>query len=148
MTSRLPNCSPVLRLSQKTGTAKKWMFTTTMSQPNLPCKRGDVVLALFPNSNLRTAKTRPALIVQANLLQTGLSQVIIAMISNQMFRAGYPCRVAVMLSDSGGQQPGLPTDSVVMTDNLATVSDSAIARVIGYLPMLEIDKALRHTLAQ
>lgn len=30
------------------------------------CKRGDVVLVLFPDSNLRTAKRRPALIVQAD----------------------------------------------------------------------------------
>jgi mRNA-degrading endonuclease toxin of MazEF toxin-antitoxin module len=30
-------------------------------------KRGDVVLALFPSSNLQTAKTRPALVIQAAL---------------------------------------------------------------------------------
>ncbi len=44
-----------------------------------------IVLVLFPNSNLSSAKTRPALIVQADDLQTGLHQVIIAMISSQMF---------------------------------------------------------------
>jgi mRNA interferase MazF len=31
-------------------------------------KRGDVVLVLFPHSDLRTAKTRPALMVQAENL--------------------------------------------------------------------------------
>ncbi|MFB2894590.1 type II toxin-antitoxin system PemK/MazF family toxin [Aerosakkonemataceae cyanobacterium BLCC-F50] len=30
--------------------------------------RGDVVLVLFPNSDLRTAKRRPALVVQADNL--------------------------------------------------------------------------------
>ena len=39
----------------------------------MPYKRGDVVLVLFPDSNLRTAKRRPALIVQANNLNTDLS---------------------------------------------------------------------------
>ncbi|MEH1949065.1 MAG: type II toxin-antitoxin system PemK/MazF family toxin [Nostoc sp.] len=63
-----------------------------MTQPKQTFKRGDVVLVLFPNSNLTTAKTRPALIVQADNLQTGLPQVIVAMITSQMFRAGYPCR--------------------------------------------------------
>jgi mRNA interferase MazF len=42
------------------------------------CSRGDVVLVLFPHSDLRTAKPRPAVIVQANDLDTGMSQVIVA----------------------------------------------------------------------
>lgn len=37
--------------------------------------RGDVALFLFPDSNLRTAKRRPVLIVQADNLQTGLKFV-------------------------------------------------------------------------
>jgi len=36
---------------------------------------------------------------------------------------------------------------VVMTDNLATVVESAIERVIGSLPMTTVDLTLRHTLA-
>jgi hypothetical protein len=40
--------------------------------------RGDVVLVLFPDSNLRTAKRRPAIIVQAHDLGTGLPQTIVA----------------------------------------------------------------------
>jgi hypothetical protein len=40
----------------------------------MPYSRGNVVLVLFPDSNLRTAKRRPALVVQADNLQTGLSQ--------------------------------------------------------------------------
>lgn len=109
-------------------------------------KRGDVVLVLFPNSNLRTAKTRPALIVQENNLQTGLPQVIIAMITSQMSRAGHPSRVTVLLNTPEGQQSGLLTDSVVMTDNLATIVLSVIYRVIGSAPMTDIDQALKHTL--
>jgi mRNA interferase MazF len=45
-------------------------------------KRGDVVLVLFPNANLTTAKTRPAVVVQADNLKTGLSQVIVAMVTS------------------------------------------------------------------
>jgi hypothetical protein len=33
-----------------------------------------------------------------------------------------------------------------MTDNLATIIEAAIERVIGSLPMQPIDVALRHTL--
>ena len=49
--------------------------------PELSYKRGDVVLVLFPYSDLRTAKPRPALVVQADDLQTGMPQVIVAMIT-------------------------------------------------------------------
>ncbi|HWP54935.1 MAG TPA: type II toxin-antitoxin system PemK/MazF family toxin [Pyrinomonadaceae bacterium] len=50
----------------------------------MPYKRGDVVLVLFPDSNLRTAKRRPAVVVQANNLNTGLAQNIVAMITSNM----------------------------------------------------------------
>lgn len=119
---------------------------TTMTQPKATVNRGDVVLFLFPNSNLSSAKTRPALIVQADDLQTGLPQIIVAMITSQMFRAGHPSRITILLNSLEGQQSGLLTDSVVMTDNLATILMSAIHRVIGSLPTTEIDEALKHTL--
>ncbi|PSB28560.1 transcriptional regulator [Stenomitos frigidus ULC18] len=119
---------------------------TTM-QPEQTLKRGDVVLVLFPNSNLTTAKTRPAVIVQADNLRTGLPQVIVAMITSRMFRAGHPSRVTILLDSLEGKQSGLLTDSVVMTDNLATITLSAVSRVIGSLLVPELNTALKHTLS-
>ena len=55
---------------------------TTMTMPNPSYKRGDVILVLFPSSNLRAAKPRPSLIVQADNLQTTLPQVIVAMVAS------------------------------------------------------------------
>jgi len=115
--------------------------------PSPNFNRGDVVLALFPNSDLRTAKPRPALVVQRDHLDTGLPQVIIAMISSRTYRGGHPSRVTVRRLTPEGGQSGLLMDSVVMTDNLATVLESALGRVIGSLPMGEVDPALRHTLS-
>lgn len=114
--------------------------------PKPNAKRGDVVLVLFPHSNLRAAKTRPALVVQANDLSTGLSQVIVAMITSNMSRVGHLSRIAIEQSSAIGQRSGLLTDSVVMTDNLATISDTAIFQSIGSLPMAKVDDALRYTL--
>ena len=114
--------------------------------PSPNCKRGDVALVLFPNSDLRTAKLRPALVVQRDQLDSGLPQVVIAMISGQMFRASHPSRVTVPRTSPEGAQSGLLGDSVVMTDNLATVLESAVGRIIGSLPMDGVDPALRHTL--
>jgi len=110
-------------------------------------KRGDVILVLFPDSNLRTAKRRPALVVQADHLVTGLPQTVVAMISSNLARAGHASRVSIPFG-THGRQTGLRIDSVVMADNLATVLDVEIDRVIGSMPdMIAVDAALRHTLS-
>ena len=83
--------------------------------------------------------------VQADNLETGLDQAIVAMITGRMFRAGHPSRVTVMRSSAEGRSAGLLGDSVVMTDNLATIATSEIDRVIGHLPMAAVDQALCHT---
>ena len=72
--------------------------------------------------------------------------MVVAMMSAQMFRANHASRVTVLARSPEGQQSGVLSDSVVMTDNLATILQSAISRVIGSLPMAEVDRALRHTL--
>ena len=84
--------------------------------------------------------------MQADQLETGLAQTLIAMITSRMFRANHPSRVTALLSMNDGNLTGLLTDSVIMTDNLATIADSAIDRAIGVFPMAEVDEALRHTL--
>ena len=89
---------------------------------------------------------RPAVVVQADNLQTGLAQLIIAMITSNLGRANHPSRILVFRATPEGQQAGILTDSVVMTDNLATVMETEITRVIGQLSMVNTDTALRHTL--
>jgi mRNA interferase MazF len=92
----------------------------------MPFKRGEVVLVLFPDSNLRTAKRRPALIIQADSLATGMAQTIIAMITSNMRRAGHPSRVTLEQHSAQGIQAGILMDSVIMTDNLATIRETEI----------------------
>ena len=111
-------------------------------------RRGDIVLVLFPDSNLRTSKRRPVLVVQADQLGTGLPQTVVAMITSNMARAGHPSRVVVRVDSQGASGSGLLMDSVIMTDNLATIHDSEIDRGIGaFLGLSELDAALRATLA-
>ena len=111
-------------------------------------RRGDVVLVLFPNSDLRTAKRRPALVLQRDHLQGGLPQTIVAMISSNLARRGHPSRVSVSAASSEGMKGGLRLDSVTMTDNLATVLDNEFDSILGHLPnMADVDLALKHTLA-
>jgi mRNA interferase MazF len=109
-------------------------------------KRGDIILVAFPNSNLQSAKQRPALVVQADGLNTGLAQIIVAMITSNMTRSNHPSRITILLDSPEAKLAGLLTDSVVMTDNLATVMEQAVTRIVGSMPMSQIDAALRHTL--
>jgi mRNA interferase MazF len=58
---------------------------------------GDVILVLFPYSDLRTAKLRPALIVLADDFHTGLHQVAVAMITSRLFRPKHLRRINARL---------------------------------------------------
>ena len=109
-------------------------------------KRGDVVLVLFPNSDLVTVKARPALVVQSDSATTDLPQILVVAITSQMFRAGYLSRIVILADSSIGRAAGLLTDSVVVADNIVTVETTDIARIIGTIPMNLIDPALRHVL--
>ena len=101
----------------------------------------------FPNSDLRTAKRRPALVVQRNNLDNSLPQTIVAMISSNLARRGHSSRIFVGVNSVEGKAAGLRLDSVIMADNLATVLDSEIDSVLGNFPeMKTVDAALKHTL--
>jgi mRNA interferase MazF len=111
-------------------------------------RRGDVVLVLFPNSDLASFKRRPALVVQADGLNTGLAQTVIAMITSNPARRGHPSRVFLPLNSPAAKAAGVRTDSIIMTDNLATVLQSAIVERLGRVSELgAVDTALRTTLA-
>jgi mRNA interferase MazF len=77
-----------------------------------------VVLVQFPRSDRRGWDHRPALVVQADDLASGLPQVVLAMITTNLARAGHASRVLVPLSSPTGIASGLLADSVIMTDNL------------------------------
>src|SRR5207253_1099224 len=107
-----------------------------------------VVLVLFSDSNLQTAKRRPALVIQADNLETGLPQSIVAMITSNTSRAGHASRVTLPLNSEEGRQARILMDSVVMTDNLTTVHEKEYHRALSSLSDInKIDTALRHTLS-
>jgi mRNA interferase MazF len=69
------------------------------------------------------------------------------MITSNPARAGHPSRVVISLLTPEGRDTGLRLNSVIMTDNLATVLEAEIDQVIGSWPdMASVDTALRHTL--
>jgi mRNA interferase MazF len=92
-------------------------------------------------------KIRPALIVQSDDIDSDLSQVVLVMISSNLRRIGLKTRYLIEIETESDGSSGLLVDSVVMTDNIATVLRSRIIRILGRLDsMTEVDNALRHSL--
>jgi mRNA interferase MazF len=109
-------------------------------------RRGDVLLVRFPNSDLVTYKKRPALVIQDEVVDTGLSQCLVAMITSNLARTGVT-RVLVQKDSPAGQAMGLITDSVIVADNIATIREREIDKILGHCPrMPEVDAALRKAL--
>jgi mRNA interferase MazF len=112
-------------------------------------RRGDVVLVLYPFASGRGASRRPALIVQNDRDKRRLDNTIIAQITTNVRRAREPTQLLIERSTLEGQQAGLLHDSVVSCNNLATVHEDRINRVIGHLPdplMASIDECLKTAL--
>ena len=86
--------------------------------------------------------------MQADNLNTGLPQTVIAMVTSNLARRGHPSRHFVAVNSPAAKGSGLLTDSVIMTDNLATVLDNAIVSRLGLLAdMRPVGVCLRATLA-
>ena len=108
-------------------------------------KRGDVVLVPFPYTDLRAAKTRPAIVVSSAVYHALRSDVLLAYVSSQVEKAN-PVLDYVLVDWSGA---ALLRPSYVRP-KLAAVESSLIARVVGELSeqdMAEVDLRLGIALA-
>jgi mRNA interferase MazF len=109
-------------------------------------KRGDVILVKFPYSDLVRYKKRPALVVQDETVETGLSQRVVVQITSNLERTG-ETRVLVRKESPEGLAMGILSDSVIVADHLATVLPREIDKVIGRCNcMSEVETALRRVL--
>lgn len=104
------------------------------------------MLVRYPNSDLLTYKKRPALVVQADDVDTEINQTVVALLTTNLRRTGLT-RVRFDKASAEGRAMGLLSDSVVVADNLATVLHREIDKGIGTCPRVEeVDTALRRTL--
>lgn len=111
--------------------------------------RGDVVLIQFPFASGAAAKLRPALVVQGDRNNARLTNTLVAAITTTTHRSGEPTQFLIELATPVGKQSGLLKDSVVSCENLATIEQTRVARVIGSLPadaMLTINACLKAAL--
>ena len=113
-------------------------------------RRGDVVLLAFPFSDGRGVKVRPALVVQADRNNRRLTNTIVAMITTSAARAhAEPTQLRIPVASAAGKASGLLFDSALKCENLFSVEQRAIQRVIGRLPadvLRRVDGCLRAAL--
>src|SRR6267378_3302942 len=96
-------------------------------------RRGDVVMAWFPFASGQGGKRRPCLIVQNDADNQKVANTVIARITSNPRRAGDKSHLLIEVATPEGQQSGLLHDSVVSCNNLATIEQSLINKVIGSL---------------
>ncbi len=112
--------------------------------------RGDVVLIDFPFSGGGGSKVRPALVVQNDRDNRRLTNVILAMITSRIDRAGVEAtQLYIDLLTPEGAGSGLLTHSTVNCMNLFTVDVRRILRILGSLPpsmMTRLDASLKAAL--
>jgi len=109
-------------------------------------KQGEIVLVWFPDSNLITAKKRPAVVLQKDNLQSELDQLIVGMITSNLSRKGHQSRIYIDINTDRGKETGLLDNSVIMTDNIATIRSREIYKKIGkYSNIPELKDAIKNT---
>ena len=113
-------------------------------------QRGDIVLVNYPFSEGQGAKIRPALVVQCDINNRRLdSTLIIQITSRTQLARKEPTQLLIEVLTPAGQQSGLINDSAVACENIYTVRQSGIIRVIGSLPnevMQKVDECLKASL--
>jgi mRNA interferase MazF len=96
-------------------------------------KRGDVVVVDFPFTDPGKSKVRPAVVVQNDSDNRKIRKTVIAMVTGNLRRQGDPSHLYVDPADADGISSGLSFRSLVSCNNLFTIEQDSILRVIGHL---------------
>jgi mRNA interferase MazF len=112
-------------------------------------RRGDVVLARYPFASGQGGKRRPCVIVQNDQDNQNLANTIVAQVTSSLIRRQDKSHFFIDISTSDGQRTGLLHDSLVSCNNLATIEQILVNKVIGSLstPLLQkLDECLKAAL--
>jgi len=107
-------------------------------------RRGEIYYVDWsPGRGSEQAGIRPALIIQNDVGNQFSPTTIVAAISTQRRRI-YPFQVGIT-----AQESGLPRDSIVKCEQIQTIDQSRLSRLVGSLSgdrMREVDLALHRSL--
>ncbi len=94
-------------------------------------KKGDIVLAPFPFTDLSQSKLRPAVVLWVSSI--GGNDTTICFISSQNLADLKPEEFLISDSDPEFKNTGLKVSSKVIVSRLVTIDRNLITRRIGYL---------------
>jgi mRNA-degrading endonuclease toxin of MazEF toxin-antitoxin module len=105
--------------------------------------RGDVVYVDWPHSDRTGSKPRPAVVVQADFLNTLIADTVLVLITRKHRAAG---QTEVVLDPAVETRSGLYVLSVASATNYLTLDQSLILRKVGEVSaaaMAEVEQAMR-----
>ena len=93
---------------------------------------GQVVLAIFPFSDLKSTKVRPCLVIGiAEFNDTALCQIT---------SRRYQSKTAIALTQNDFSEGSIVTDSYIRTDKIATLDKKMIKTVLGSLNQAKLNE--------
>jgi mRNA interferase MazF len=96
-------------------------------------KRGDVVIAMFPNADSSGGKPRPVVVVQSDVYNSKIQNLVVAAITTNLKYSGDPMALLIDATTPDGKATGLVKNSLISCINLATITDTLVAKRIGEL---------------
>ena len=108
-------------------------------------QRGDVVIVDFPFTDQRVTKVRPALVVQNDADNARRRETVVALITGNLKMDGDPSHLLIDPTTPEGAPSRLHGPSLVSCNNLFTIEQVGVIRVIGTLSgplMAKVDACL------
>jgi mRNA interferase MazF len=97
-------------------------------------KWADVVIARFPYAGGTAAKVRPAVVVQGDRLNVQIDNTILVMVTGNTALVGKePTQFLIDPATTEGQSSGLTHPSAVKCENLMTVPQTDVRKILGHL---------------
>jgi mRNA interferase MazF len=96
-------------------------------------RRGDVVIADIPFTDVAQSKVRPAIVVQNDRDNQRLRKTVIVTITGSLKRLGDPSHFLIDPATPEGASSGIHGRSLASCFNLFTVEQTAILKVVGHL---------------
>lgn len=112
-------------------------------------RRGDIVLVTLPFAQGTGSKLRPALVVQNDVANAKLTNTIVVAITRNVSRVHLATQLLLDPTTSTGKQSGLIAPSAVTCENIFTIGQNLVQRLIGRVSvdvMRQIDDCLKATL--
>jgi mRNA interferase MazF len=96
-------------------------------------QRGDVVLAWFPHASGSGGKHRPCVVIQNDQDNQKVANTVVVFITSNLRRRGDKSHVFIDVASHEGKQTGLLHDSLISCNNIATIEQKLVSKVIGSL---------------